>query len=213
MAGDQHTRPSPARRRVSVVLFEGFELLDVFGPVELFGLVPGLTVDCVGPQTGAVRSSHGPRAVADLAYADVVDPDILLVPGGQGTRALVHDAEMLSWLRRVGEDAAVVASVCTGSAVLAAAGLLEGRRATTNKRAFDWASAHGSAVEWVPRARWVHDGDRWTSSGVTAGMDMAHAMIAELVGPEAAAEAVRRAEYTPRPDPDDDPFAAVHGLA
>ena len=97
----------------------------------------------------------------------------MLVPGGQGTRPLVRDRDFLSWLGAWAAPASLVTSVCTGSAVLAAAGLLDGYRATSNKAAFGWAREQGKNVDWVAQARWVEDRDRWTSSGIAAGMDMA----------------------------------------
>jgi len=203
---------NPARR-VSVVLFDGFELLDVFGPVELLGTVPDLvTVELVGPREGLVRSSQGTEVVATSSYASAAGPDVVLVPGGAGTRALVEDDGFLGWLAQWAGGARVVTSVCTGSAVLAAAGLLDGYRATSNKRAFRWAAEHGTAVEWVARARWVEDRDRWTSSGVAAGMDMTAALLAHLLGPEVADLATTAAELDVHRDPAWDPFARVHGL-
>lgn len=200
-------------RRVTVVLFDGFELLDVFGPVELLSMLPEVVIDYAGPRAGAVPSSQGARVVADVAYADLDAPDILLVPGGMGTRGLVTDERFLSWLADAGRKAELVTSVCTGSAALAAAGLLEGYRATSNKLAFGWASGFGDDVRWEPRARWVHDRDRWTASGVAAGMDMATALITELFGAAAADSATLRAEYEPHEDSTRDPFAEAHGLA
>lgn len=204
---------SPRKRRVSVVLFEGFELLDVFGPVELLSHAPHVTMDYVGPHPGPVRSSQGAQIMADLSYPQLATPDIVLVPGGTGTRRLVTDKPFLSWLAETGEHSQLVVSVCTGSAVLAAAGLLEGYRATSNKLAFTWASSFGRNVGWEPHARWVEDGDRWTSSGVAAGMDMTVALIASLFGPGVREAAVIRAEYQPQTDSTVDPFAQVHGLA
>lgn len=126
---------------VSVVLFEGFELLDVFGPVELLAMVPGVTITYVGAQAEApIASSQGARVLAQRSYEDLAEPGLLLVPGGQGTRSLVSDDSFLSWLTDRGQRASVIASVCTGSALLAAAGLLDGYRATSNKLAFEWAS-------------------------------------------------------------------------
>lgn len=200
------------RRRITVVLFDGFELLDVFGPVELVAMA-GLPVDFVGPVAGPVASSQGVEVVAARDYAEVAETDVLLVPGGAGTRPLAVDSGFLAWLRSAGEQSRLVTSVCTGSALLAAAGLLDGRRATSNKRAWAWASGFGEGrVTWVPQARWVEDGDRWTSSGVAAGMDMAVALIAHLLGPEVARAACDRIEYEPHADADHDPFAALHGL-
>lgn len=199
-------------RSITVVLFDQFELLDVFGPVELFSKVPGLTIDYVAPSAGPVASSQGVQVVADLAFTDVNDPDIVLVPGGAGTRPLVDDPDFLAWLEATARSARLVTSVCTGSALLAAAGCLDGYRATSNKAAFHWVSTHGTHVQWVARARWIHDRDRWTSSGVAAGMDMAAALIADLFGQDVADTVARRVEYEPQRDPAIDHFAQVHGL-
>lgn len=200
-------------RRVSIVLFEDFEVLDVFGPVELFGrFADALTIDMLGLRPGPVTSSQGVAVVAGTAYAAAPPADIVLVPGGQGTRRLVHDEPFLRWLHDWAGTAAIVSSVCTGSAVLAAAGLLDGFRATSNKRAFAWASGQGDGVEWVRQARWVEDGNRWTSSGVAAGMDMAAALLASLFGTRAARDAADAIELELNTDPGRDRFATLHGL-
>ncbi|GAC1375740.1 MAG: hypothetical protein NVSMB4_04120 [Acidimicrobiales bacterium] len=148
----------------------------------------------------------------DHTYGDAPPADIVLVPGGIGTRALAMDDDFLAWLAHYGDSAGYVTSVCTGSALLAAAGLLDGKRATSNKRSFAWVTQQGPRVEWVAQARWVVDGNRWTSSGVAAGMDMAVAMIAELLGGETAAKVTDGVEYEPHADPSWDPFAARNGL-
>jgi len=201
-------------RRVSVVLFEGFELLDVFGPVELFSMVPDqLAVAFIGPEAGLVASSQGVQVSAGTSYYSAATPDIVLVPGGQGTRPLVRDRDFLSWLGAWAAPASLVTSVCTGSAVLAAAGLLDGYRATSNKAAFGWAREQGKNVDWVAQARWVEDRDRWTSSGIAAGMDMAAALLTTLFGADVARRAAIRAELEVHEDASWDPFAQVHGLA
>jgi transcriptional regulator GlxA family with amidase domain len=200
-------------RSVSIVLFEGFELLDVFGPAELFGSQhERLETRYVGPTPEPVHSIQGVAVVPDFGYPDAPRPDIVLVPGGMGTRKLVDDPEFLAWLHVWAGGARVVTSVCTGSAVLAAAGLLDGYRATSNKRAFAWATTHGSAVEWVPSARWVADRDRWTSSGVAAGMDMAAALLDATLGAGTGRDAADQAELELHTDPDWDPFAKLNGL-
>lgn len=198
--------------RVTIVLFDGFELLDVFGPVQLLQVVPGIVVDFAGPSAAPVASSQGVEVVPTLSYERIKPTGVLLVPGGRGTRELVGDESFLSWLRGAGSEAPIVSAVCTGSAVLAAAGLLDGYAATSNKRAFNWATSFGDDVIWRPEARWVHDRDRWTSSGVAAGMDMAVALIAHLVSAEAADEAANFAEYEPHRDSEWDPFARFYGL-
>lgn len=203
----------PVNHSVAVVLFEGFELLDVLGPVELFSRLPDeYPVTFVAPKAGRVRSSQGIEVIATDSLDDTDAPFILMVPGGMGTRRLVDDTRFLDALARCATTAQLTTSVCTGSALLAAAGLLEGYRATSNKRAFAWASGHGQHVEWIPQARWVQDRDRWTSSGVAAGMDMTAALIGHLSGADAAAVAAREIELDVHSDPGWDPFAAHYGL-
>lgn len=201
-------------RRISIVLFDGFELLDVCGPVELLSHVEGITLDFVGPEAGLVSSAQGLRVECGRSFRELSkEPiDILLVPGGPGTRALVDDESFISWLSATGAKAQLVTSVCTGSALLAKAGLLEGYRATGNKVAFEWTRTFGTTVAWQPKARWVEDRDRWTSSGVAAGMDMTAALIASLCGTEARDRALAKAEYTATTDSDSDPFAAASPL-
>lgn len=202
-----------APRRVGVVLFDRFELLDVFGPVELFGALPDrFEILLFGEKAGPVRSAQGPIVIADHSYGNAPRPDVVLVPGGIGTRTLVQDRSFGAWLAAWAIQAELVTSICTGSGVLAAAGLLDGYRATSNKRAFHWARAQGSRVQWIAQARWVEDRDRWTSAGVAAGMDMTLALIARLYCDELAAAVADRVEYDWQRDPAWDPFAAKNGL-
>jgi transcriptional regulator GlxA family with amidase domain len=202
-------------KTLGIVLFEGFELLDVFGPAEAFGMLAELgqgKVLTVAAEAGPVASAQKLRAVADHGFADCPHLDIMLVPGGIGTRHAVKDAAMLEWLGKRAADAEVVTSVCTGSAVLAAAGLLDGKRATTNKRAFKWVAEQGPRVNWVKEARWVEDGKFATSSGVSAGIDMALAQIARIYGQETADQVAIAMEYDWHRDASWDPFAKIHGL-
>lgn len=199
-------------RQVDVVLFDRFELLDVFGPLELYGAMRDrFAIRLIGPAGGPVASAQGPAVVADYGYADAPVPGMVLVPGGIGTRTLVEDRGFCEWLTAWAAEAELVTSVCTGSAVLAAAGLLDGYRATSNKRSFDWVVSQGPKVEWVARARWVQDRDRWTSSGVAAGMDMTLAVIAGLHGEPLAGDLAEAVEYEWHRDPAWDPFAARWG--
>ena len=201
-------------RRISVVLFDGFELLDVFGPVELFSMVPDrLAIEFIGPVAGPVASSQGAAVTATIGHDAAATPDIMLIPGGLGTRRLISDEAFLSWLRAWATPASLVTSVCTGSAVLAAAGLLDGYRATSNKAAFEWVREQGKDVEWIAQARWVEDRDRWTSSGVAAGMDMAAALLADVFGKDVAQRAMTLAELEVHEDASWDPFAKLYGLA
>jgi transcriptional regulator GlxA family with amidase domain len=163
-------------------------------------------------RAGPVASAQGPEAVAARSFADAPALDVLVVPGGIGTRTEVENAALLAFLATRAKTAAVTTSVCTGAALLARAGLLDGRRATTNKRAFAWVVEQGPRVTWVPVARWVDAGPVVTSSGVSAGIDMTLAVIARLVGRDAAERAARRMEYRWASDADDDPFAKLYGL-
>jgi len=199
--------------RIGIVLFDGFEVLDVFGPVELFDHLPEhFELQLLGPVAGPVESAQKTEVVANYAYDQAPVCDIVLVPGGIGTRRLVKDDAFLARLRELAAESRYVTSVCTGSGVLAAAGLLDGYRATSNKRAFGWASSQGTSVEWIPEARWVEDRDRWTSSGVAAGMDMTLALIERLHGEQAALGAADAVEYEWHRDASWDPFAAKNGL-
>jgi len=135
---------------LAVVLFEGFELLDVFGPLEIFGVLPDrLQLRLIGPSAGPIQSAQGPRAVAQHSYQGAPPVEGVLMPGGIGTRRLVTDQDFLGWLARWSSGAELITSVCTGSALLAAAGLLDGYRATSNKRAFAWACEQGRGVDRV----------------------------------------------------------------
>lgn len=201
------------RISVGVVLFDGFELLDVFGPLEMFGQLPNHFELClVAENGGIVASNQGPRSVPDFGFDSSPQFNMLLVPGGSGTRREVHNPELLEWLRSQADNAQYVTSVCTGSALLARAGLLDGRRATTNKAAFDWVTSQSDQVDWQKQARWVEDERFFTSSGVSAGMDMALALIAEITDLDTAKQVATWSEYEWHQNPDWDPFAAIHGL-
>lgn len=204
---------SSSKRVLGVVLFEGFELLDVFGPLEVFGALDEFfALTLVGPRDGGVSSIQGPAAIANVAYEDAPSVDVVLVPGGRGNRKLVDDGHFLGWLARWAEPSEFITSVCTGSGLLAAAGLLDGYRATSNKRAFAWAQSQSDKVTWVPEARWVEDRNRWTSSGVAAGIDMSLALIRHLHGEERADEIADRIEHDWHRDASWDPFAMKNGL-
>jgi putative intracellular protease/amidase len=132
-----------------------------------------------------------------------------MIPGGGGTRREVNNPAMLDFLRRQDRGTEWTTSVCTGSAVLAKAGILDGRNATSNKMAWAWATSQSTAVHWQPRARWVIDGKHVTSSGVSAGTDMALALVEKLYGREQADRIAHGAEYVWNDDPHNDPFAVA----
>ena len=201
------------RLSLAVVLFDGFELLDVFGPLEMFGLLPEqFEIFLIAESGDIVASAQGPKSLVDYRFEDCPAFDILLVPGGGGTRREVDNPVLLDWLRSQSQTARYVTSVCTGSALLARAGLLDGRRATTNKAAFEWVMSQGESVDWQKQARWVEDDRYFTSSGVSAGIDMSLALIARISGQETAEQVATWAEYEWHRDPNWDPFAKIYGL-
>jgi transcriptional regulator GlxA family with amidase domain len=208
-ADSKATSDTPAKvRTLGIVLYPQFELLDVYGPVEMFGNMRGkLKVIMVAQKAGPVASAQGPKVVADYSFEDCPDLDMFMVPGGSGTMTQLGNKKFLEWLRQRAAKAEIVMSVCSGSALLAKAGLLDGRRATSNKQYFNLAVAQGPKVHWVKEARWVDDGDRVTSSGVSAGIDMALHMVARLFGEETAERLANGTEYQWHRDPTQDPFA------
>ena len=195
------------RRRLGAVLYENFELLDLYGPLEMFGCLPEkVEIVTVAERKGPVRSTPGPETVAAFDFGDCPALDLVLLPGGIGTLPQLENAALADFLRKRADAAEVTMSVCSGSAILAKAGLLDGRRATSNKVFFQLATSQSDAVDWVEEARWVEDGPFVTSSGVSAGTDMALAVIARLFGRAEADRVALIAEYEWQDDPTRDPF-------
>lgn len=200
-------------KRLGVILYPDFELLDVFGPVEMFGNLTGqVEVTMVGERAGTVRSAQGPSVVTEYGFDDCPRLDLYLVPGGMGTRVEIENEAMLRFVRARTTEVDYAMTVCTGTAILAKAGVLDGRKATTNKMLFEWVSAQGPKVEWIKAARWVEDGKFVTSSGVSAGMDMALAVIAQLTSKQVSETLAVATEYEWHQDASWDPFAKIHGL-
>jgi putative intracellular protease/amidase len=208
---------APTVRKVAVVLFDGFTVLDVYGPVQAFASCrvqqadgmrqPLFELFSMAERAGVVKPGEGPPSYAEYRFADAPDYDILLIPGGFGTRTAVADEAFLTHLAEASQRTAITTTVCTGSALLARTGLLDGRPATSNKIAWDWVIQQGPRVKWVRHARWVDAGDIVTSSGVSAGIDMALSLIARLHGRDMALSAARNMEYRWHEDAADDPFA------
>jgi transcriptional regulator GlxA family with amidase domain len=203
--------PEPAAKKtrtLGIVLFPRFELLDAYGPAEVFGNLQGrLKVVTVAQKAGPVASAQGPQGVADYSFDDCPPLDLVLVPGGFGTLPELKNEVLLNWLRTQSESAEIVMSVCSGSMLLAQAGLLDGRKATSNKQYFKLATDRAPQVQWVKQARWVDDGNRVTSSGVSAGIDMSLHVIERLWGTETAERIANATEYQWHRDADVDPFA------
>jgi transcriptional regulator GlxA family with amidase domain len=194
-------------RTLGAVLYPQFELLDLYGPLEMFGcLGEALRIVTIADQAGPVRSTPGPATHAEFSYADAPACDLLLVPGGIGTFPQLKNAALLEFLRTRAPKCEVAMTVCSGSALFAAAGLLDAKRATTNKQFFSAITAAGPKTSWVKEARWVEDGAYVTSSGVSAGTDMSLAVIARLWGRAVAEQIAAITEYEWQTDAARDPF-------
>jgi transcriptional regulator GlxA family with amidase domain len=200
-------------KKLAAILFPQFELLDLAGPLEMFGSMRDqVEVVTVAQAAGPVTSTQGVTLQAQHSFETCPPVEFVLLPGGFGTFPEGQNAAMLEFLRKVCPSAEQVMTVCSGSGLLARTGLLDGRRATTNKAYFAQCSGEGPNVDWVKEARWVEDGPYATSSGVSAGIDMALAVIARRFGQEAAEQLALMTEYEWHRDPSWDPFAKAHAL-
>lgn len=198
---------------LGMVVFDGFQLLDTFGPLEMFSsLKDKVDILMIGQRQGPVKSSAGPSVIIDCTFDQIENLNILMIPGGIGTRREINNQPFLDALKKLAEQTPHVASICTGAALLAKTGLIDEVKATTNKRAFQWATSQNDKVLWVKEARWIEDGKFFTSSGISAGTDMALALIEKLFGHDEAIEAANVAEYIWNQDSHYDPFAKLNGL-
>ena len=183
--------------QIAIVLYDRFTALDAIGPYEVLSRLPGARVTFVAERAGPVRTDSGMLTlIAERSLADIPHPDILLVPGGPGEVAARAGGAVLDWVRAADESSTWTTSVCTGSLILAAAGLLQGRRATSHWLAMDALAALGATPV---SERVVFDGKIVTAAGVSAGIDMARTFAAEIAG-EGVAQAIQLGiEYDPQP--------------
>ena len=184
---------------VAVPLFERFTALDAVGPYEVLQRVPSIDVTFIGHQLGEVRSDNGMLGLmVDKTFAEVPRPDVVVFPGGIGTRVLINDQEVLDWVREAHNHTRFTTSVCTGALVLAAAGLLDGMTATTHWRAKDLFNSLGAT--YVPQRVIEHLPERIiTAAGVSSGIDMALRLVELLVDRQAAEASQLMIEYDPEP--------------
>ncbi|MDX6602832.1 MAG: hypothetical protein QOF13_2034 [Solirubrobacterales bacterium] len=183
--------------RVAILIFEKLTALDAIGPYEVFRSVPGWEVMFVGPEKGMVRTDSGALGLSvDHSLEEVTEADIVLVPGGDGNRPLLQDEVVLSWLRRIDEGTKWTTSVCTGSLVLAAAGLLDGKRAISHWLFLEQLRELGADPVG---GRYVEDGKVVTAAGVSAGIDMALHLVGRETAPEVAQAIQLGIEYDPQP--------------
>ncbi|KAG8157988.1 hypothetical protein KVR01_012260 [Diaporthe batatas] len=223
-----NARPKPVN--FGVIVFPAFQLLDVFGPLDALSLLSrsynmnlyiiAATMDPVStkrltpPDSGGIQPGpskspgFGTTILPTHTFSTAPDLDVLVVPGGQGTRARSPAiSEAIGFIRERFDSLQYLITVCTGAGLAARSGVLDGRRATTNKLAWEETTALRPQVDWVHRARWVNDGNIWTSSGISAGIDVTFAWIEDVYGADVAKDVADRMEYTRVTDPDNDPFA------
>jgi transcriptional regulator GlxA family with amidase domain len=196
---------TPDERWLGILLFDAVEELDAVGPWEVLSWWTqnfpddGYRATTFSVDGAPVRCAKGMTITPEHSAADVGPLEVLVHPGGRGTRPLLEDAEHLERVRQWRRDVPLMTSVCTGALVYAAAGLLTGRPATTYHDALDVLGALDASIEVRRDDRFVDDGDVVTSSGVSAGIDMALHLVARLVGPERARQVRRGIQYDPEP--------------
>ena len=182
--------------RIGMLVFPRMTQLDMTGPFEVFTRAPDTEVLLLWKTLEPIEADSGLRMLPSATLHDCPPLDIVCVPGGPGVNALMEDADVLAWLRQQASRARYISSVCTGSLVLGAAGLLHGKRATSHWGARDLLASFGA----VPtNGRVVRDGNLFTGGGVTAGIDFALTMVAEIAGPQAAQAIQLSIEYAPAP--------------
>lgn len=200
------------RKRVGIVLFEDIEVLDFAGPFEVFSTTrlneerrredpSPFEVLLVAQAAGPVSSTGGMQVLPHYDFATCPSLDILVCPGGWGTRAQLQNPIMLDWLRTRAAEADTLAAVCTGSMLLGFAGLLDGKRATTHWRSLDWMQASFPTVTVEYDKHFVEDGKLFTSAGISAGIDMSLKVVARHCGDTIARATARHMEY-PYPETD-----------
>jgi putative intracellular protease/amidase len=194
---------------IAVLLFENFETLDVYGPVEIFGRLTNLySIKFYSLNGGQIENKHGVFVLTEKLETINHNLEILLIPGGIGTRKEVENKLLLNKIKEISSLSKFVLTVCTGSTLLAKTGLLDNKRATSNKRAFAWVITNGPNLIWDNKARWTIDDKYYTSSGVSAGIDMALGFLSDQHGIEFAKRVAFEIEYnwTEDKDKDNDTF-------
>ena len=201
-------------RTLAALVFPGFQTLDLFGPLEMLGdhNVGEIDIKIVAETLAPVASYHGFRTVVDKTLSECDNYDLILIPGGDSAPLQNRNEAIHNWIIETSKDAEYVMAVCTGTVLLATTGLLDDRRATTNKKDFTATIHHGPKVDWVSQARWVEDGKFFTSSGVSAGMDMSLAVMEKMFGKDTANFIAVGTEYDWHRDSRWDPFAKLAGL-
>lgn len=218
------TTPSGTPTRYGIALFPGFQALDAFGPLDALNILSDQTqislsilAETLEPVSTRITHAEGnqkhssfeQRVVPTHTFDSAPPLDVLIVPGGIGTHGLTDTRSIVDFLARVYPSLQYLITVCTGARLIARAGILDGRRATTNKAHFSETVGHYPKVDWVWHARWVVDGNTWTASGVTAGIDLTMAFIEKVYDRAMATKIANTMEYDRHEDPSWDKFAEI----
>ena len=209
-----------------VIIYPGFQSLDVFGPLDALNslsfhyplqlAVIAETLDPVPTRPpghlGNPSSNFSQSIVPTHTFDTAPAVDVLIVPGGLGMRDPINVGAAIAYIERIYPTLRYLITVCTGSGLAAQAGILDGRRATTNKRAWARTTQLRPQVRWVAHARWFVDGNIWTSSGVSAGIDVIFAFMGEVYGEEVATSIASFLEYERHTDSAWDPFSDLYNL-
>lgn len=209
-----------------LLVYPGFQALDVFGPLDTFNelsydfplnlsiIAPTLNPVSTKPSDSSLNrfgSNFGESIIPTHDLTNAPPLDVLLIPGGRGTYDCLEDGDpLVEFVKRTYPSLKYLITVCTGSWIAARSGILDGKRATSDKLLWKQTKVVGPNVKWVSHARWVVDGNIWTSSGVSAGMDAAFAFVREVYGAEEADRLANDVEYERHQDPSWDPFADIH---
>lgn len=207
MSGLIGATPGKDMKTINIVLFDNFTIIDALGPVEVFRCLEKFFNINFYSQNGGKVKTNPDLGIETKSFKEITDFDILLIPGGFGTRKLVDDIEFIKLIKDLAEKSETVLTVCTGSALLAKTGLLSKRNATSNKLAFDWVKQQDENVNWIKKARWVVDGKFYTSSGITAGIDMALGFVSDTISENAAEQVGKALEYIWNKNKEEDLFA------
>jgi len=195
-------------KAINIILFNDFTTLDALGPAEVFSKINQVyTINYYSIDGGLISSSIHTK-IETQRMEDILQNDIMLIPGGWGARQRVSDDVFIDHLRKIAEKSDYVLCVCTGSVLLAKTGLLNNRKATSNKLSWEWVIAQNEKVNWIKKARWVVDGKYYTSSGITAGIDMSLGFISDHMGYEVARKVSHVLEYLWNENKEEDPFSA-----
>ena len=218
-AGDSPSGSLPVK--FGVALFPGFQAIDVFGPIDAFNVMSwshemnlSILAETLEPVTTLTKAAKTPffETVNPTHTFENAPPiEVLLVPGGLGTYEDTVNST-IEFVRKTYPKLRYLITVCTGSGIAARAGVLDGKKATTNKAAWKSVVVLGPKTNWIPHARWVVDGNIWTSSGVSAGIDAAFDFIERIYGNETATKVANAMEYERHQNPDWDPFAAIYNV-